>query len=138
MLGEYWALCKNGAPKAIPTMCVLSMKCDKYLLSLHAKSCIVVLPNHEDCVCSKSDQSAPVLRSDSLLFLVTMAVSKHPPLHQGNCKNAFCQGVLPEDKITIIRPPSGDPETQPHEYWLLLCTLYGLCRSPCHWYDKIT
>ncbi len=34
-------------------------------------------------------------------------------------------------------PPSGDPDAEPGEYWLLLCTLYGLRCSPCHWYDKI-
>jgi hypothetical protein len=37
----------------------------------------------------------------------------------------------------IVRPPSGDPEADPQEYWLLLKTLYGLRRSPRHWYDKI-
>jgi hypothetical protein len=119
-------------------MCVLSIKHDKNLLPLHAKSHIVVLGNHEDRVWSKSNQDAPVLWSDSLRFLVTMAVSKHRPLCQGDCKNAFCQGVLPEEEITIVWTPSGDPEVQPHEYWLLLCILYGLCQSPCHWYDKIT
>ncbi len=65
-----------------------------------------------------------------------MTVAKHHPLCQGNCKNAFCQGVLPDNEITIVRPPSGDPEAEPNEYWLLLCTLYGLCWSPCHWYEK--
>jgi hypothetical protein len=50
MLGEYHALCKKGAPKAILTMCVLSVKCDENLLPLCAKSCIVVLGNHKDRV----------------------------------------------------------------------------------------
>jgi hypothetical protein len=40
-------------------------------------------------------------------------------------------------KVTIVRPPSGDPDADPQEYWLLLCTLYGLQRSPRHWYNKI-
>ncbi len=29
----------------------------------------------------------------------------------------------------------GDPDAQPGEYWLLNKTLYGLRRSPKHWYD---
>ena len=33
-LGEYCALCKKGAPKAIPTMCVLTIKKDEQLLPL--------------------------------------------------------------------------------------------------------
>ena len=32
-------------------------------------------------------------------------------------------------------PPSGDSD--PKEYWLLLCILYGLGPSPRHWYNKI-
>jgi hypothetical protein len=47
-VGEYWALCKKVAPKAIPTMCVLSIKCNKNLLPIHTKSCIVVHGNHEE------------------------------------------------------------------------------------------
>jgi hypothetical protein len=72
--GEYCALCKKGAPKAIPTMCVLTIKKDETLLPLHAKSRIVDLGNHEDRVWSKSDRFAPVLRQDSLRFLTSLAV----------------------------------------------------------------
>ncbi len=44
---------------------------------------------------------------------------------------------LPPEETTIVRPPSGDSESDPQEYWLLLKTLYGLRHSPKHWYDKI-
>ncbi len=54
-LGEYQALHEKGAPKAFPTMCVLTNKKDENLLPLRAKSCIVVLGNHEDQVWSKSN-----------------------------------------------------------------------------------
>jgi hypothetical protein len=67
-----------------------------------------------------------------------MAVKKRCLLCQGDCKNAFCQGALPPEEVTIVRPPLGDPEAEPNEYWLLLRTLYGLCCSPQHWYKKIT
>jgi hypothetical protein len=46
-LGEYRALCEKGAPKAIPTMCVLVIKKDEQLMPLWAKSHIVVLDNCE-------------------------------------------------------------------------------------------
>jgi hypothetical protein len=39
--------------------------------------------------------------------------------------------------ITIVRPPSGNPDATPDEYWLLKRMFYGLWRSPWHWYDKI-
>ena len=96
-----------------------------------------MLGNHEDHVWSKSDKFAPVLRSNSLRFLVSLAVDKQHPLRQGDCKNTFCQGILPPDEVTIVHPPAGDPEAEPNEYWLLQKTLYGLCRSPQNWYAKI-
>ena len=136
-LGEYRALQEKGAPHVIPTMCVLTIKKDKNLRPLRAKSRIVIFGNHEDRVWKKSDKFAPVLCQDLLRFLTSMAIASRRPLRQGDCKNAFCQGILPPDKITIVRPPSGDPEASTDEYWLLKRTLYGLRRSPRHWYDKI-
>ncbi len=118
-------------------MCVLTIEKDENPPPLWAKSRIVVLENHEDRVWSKSNLFAPVLCQDTLCFLVSLAVEKRHPLCQGDCKNAFCQGLLPVDGITIVRPPSGNPEANLQEFWLLQCTLYGLWHSPCHWYDKI-
>ncbi len=118
-------------------MCVLIIKKDKNLLPLCAKSRIVVLGNHKDHVWSKSDWYAPFLCSDSLHFLFSLAVASRCPLHQGNCKNIFCQGFPPEDEVPIVCPPSSDPDASPDKYWLLLCTLYGLRRSPRHCYNKI-
>jgi hypothetical protein len=66
-----------------------------------------------------------------------MAVDKHLPLCQGECENAFCQGILPPKEVTIVQPPLGDPKAEPNEYWLLLQTLYNLHRSPRYWYKKI-
>ena len=137
-LADYRNLRENGAPRAIPTMCVLTIKKDENLRPLRAKSRIVVLGNHEERVWKKSEKFAPVLRQDSLRFLTSMAVASRRPLRQGDCKNAFCQGILPPDEVTIVRPPSGDPDAAPDEYWLLKRTLYGLRRSPRHWFDKIS
>jgi hypothetical protein len=118
-------------------MCVLTIKKDENLLPLHAKSWIVVLGNHEDRIWSKSNRFARVLCQNSLRFLVSLAIQKRCPLCQGDCKNAFCQGILPPDEITIVCPPQGAPDVEPNEYWLLQCTLYGLRHSRRHWYDKI-
>jgi len=75
-LGEYRALRKKGAPKAIPTMRVLTIKKDKNLLPLQAKSRIMALGNLEERIWSKSDRFAPVLGQDSLRFLTSLAVEK--------------------------------------------------------------
>jgi hypothetical protein len=118
-------------------MCILTIKKDEMMNPLHAKSRIVVLGNHEDRIWTKPEKYAPVLRPDSIRLMVCMAMERHTVLKQGNCKNAFCQGILPDDKIRIVKPPIGDPDARKDEYWLLKCTLYGLRRSPHHWYTKI-
>ena len=104
---------------------------------LRAKSCIVVLGNHEDRVWTKTEKYAPVLHPDSMRLMVSIATEHRCILKQGDCKNAFCQGILPEDKITIVKPPIGDPDAKKDEYWLLKRTLCGLRCSPHHWYTKI-
>ena len=108
-LEQYRAYRAKGAPWAIPTMCVLTIKPDEMLRPHCAKSCIVVLGNHEDCIWTKSEKYAPVLCRDTLRLLVSMAIQKRPTLKQGDCKNSFFQGVLPPDEITIVKPPSEIP-----------------------------
>jgi hypothetical protein len=97
----------------------------------------VVLGNRETRDWSKSHWFAPVLRFNSIRFLVSLAVQHCHGIKQGDCKNAFCQGILPPEEVTIVRPPSGDPDAAKDEYWLLQKTLHGLCRSPWHWNEKI-
>jgi hypothetical protein len=118
-------------------MCVLTIKPDEMLHPHQAKSHILVLNNHEDCLWSELDKYAPVLGPDTLGLIVSMAIEQQKVLQQGDCKNTFCQGILPPDKITTIKPPIGDPNAKTDKYWLLKCTLYCLWRSPRHWYDKI-
>ncbi len=77
-------------------MCVLTVKHDESLNPLRAKSW------NKDSVWSKSNCFAPVLRSDSLRFLVSMAIEKRHPLCQGDCKKAFCQGILPLEEVIIV------------------------------------
>jgi hypothetical protein len=57
---------------------------------------------------------APTLR-----LLTSMAVERRCTLKQGDCKNAFCQGILPPDEVTIVKSPIGDPDVKEGEYWLL-------------------
>ncbi len=94
----------------------MTIKKDKNLLPLCAKSRIVALGNLEERLRSKSDRFAPVLCQDSVCFLTSLAVEKRRALRQGNCKKAFCHGILPPEETTIVRPPSGDPDADPQEY----------------------
>jgi hypothetical protein len=94
-LGKYRAIREKGASKAIPTMCILTIKKDENLLPLHAKTLIVVLGNHKNRVWSKSDRYAPVLCGDSLWFLVSLAVEKRCPLQQGDLQKCILSGNSP-------------------------------------------
>ena len=96
-------------------MCVLTIKKEKNLLPLWAKSWIIALGNHKNRIWLKSDKFSPVLCGDSLQFLVSLAVQHCRPLCQGNCRNAFCQVILPLDEVTIVHPPLDNPDADPKE-----------------------
>ncbi len=119
-------------------MCVLVIKLDEHGQPDRAKSRIVVLGNQEGRSWGKHERAAPVLKYSSLRLMASAAVERHRKLKQADYKNAFCNPTLPRDEITIIRPPLGDPDAKEGEYWLLKKTLYGLQRSPKHWYDMVT
>ena len=116
-------------------MCVLVIKTDENGHPDRAKSRIVVLGNLEARTWDKHERAAPVLKYSSLRLLVSSAVERKRKLKQADYKNAFCNPSLPSNETTVIRPPLGDPDAAPAEYWLLNKTLYGLRRSPKHWYD---
>eukprot|EP00956_Cyclotella_meneghiniana_P005594 scaffold7180_cov50-Cyclotella_meneghiniana.AAC.3 len=136
---QYLHLKRTGRiGKALPSMCVLVIKPDKNGNPVRAKSRIVVLGNFEDRYYTKSQRYAPVLKYSSLRLLCSKAVGDKCILQQGDCKNAFCHARLPDDELTVVRPPVGDPEYDKDTYWLLNKTLYGLRRSPHHWYNMFT
>ena len=74
---QYLALKLSGnISKAIPSMCVLVVKNDKYGKPLHAKSCIVVLGNFKDRLYQKFQCYAPVLKYTSLRLLTAKVVGE--------------------------------------------------------------
>jgi hypothetical protein len=121
----------------LPTMCVQTIKKDEAGVPVRAKSRIVALGNFEDRIWEKADKFAPVLRDESARTMTSMAVSMGRREKQGDCKNAFCQSYLPKDETIILRPPKDCPLSKSNDLWLLRKTLYGLRRSPYHWYQNI-
>ena len=136
-LAHYRELRKAGAPRAIPTMCVLVIKPNEKFEPDRAKSRVVVLGNLDDRPWCKHERAAPVMKYSSFRLTVSSAIAVKRRLKQGDFHNAFCNPHLPPEEITIVRPPLGDPTAKEGEYWLLNKTLYGLCRSPRHWYDML-
>jgi hypothetical protein len=136
-LAQYRMRREKDPSRAIPTMCVLTIKPDKKMNPHQAKLHIAVLGIYKDRIWSKSEKYAPVLRPDTMQLIISMAVEQWRMLNQGDSKNAFCQGILPWEKITFVKPPIINPDAKKDKCWLLKRTLYGLCCSPCHWYTKI-
>ena len=118
-------------------MCVLVVKNYKDTKLICSKYRIVVLGNSEDRVYQKSQHYAPVLKYRSLHLLKDKAVGDKRIHQQVDLKNALWNATLPDDEVTLIRPPIGNPALQDDEDWLLKKTLYGLRQSPHHWYNMI-
>ena len=112
--------------RAIPTMNLFTIKPDMEGNPNRAKSRIVALGNFERRIWSREDKYAPVLSGPAARLLTSMAVEDGRKLQQGDCKNAFCNGILPDNKICIVRPPSNCPRSKPGTFWKLNKTLYGL------------
>jgi hypothetical protein len=67
-------------------------------------------------------------------LFIALAVHNKCTIKRGNCKFAFIQASLPEDEITLVKPPISCPRSSPRTYWRLKKSLYGLRRAPRHWY----
>ena len=103
-----------------------------------AKYRIVALGNLDSNNWSRSDTYAPVMNLIELRLLTSIAIHHRRILKSGDFKQAFCQATLPPNEMYVLRPPPGCPFTPPNSYWLLKRTLYGLKRSPRHWFDRAT
>jgi hypothetical protein len=119
----------------LPSMVVQTIKHDEVGNPVRAKTRVVALGNYETTPWKRSETHAPVLQKSSSRLLTSLAVEKGRVEQQGDCKNAFLHAVLPDDEIVIVEPPAGCPFSKPGDLWLLNKTLYGLCRSPFHWYN---
>jgi len=129
---------KRTGRSAIPSMGVFTVKNDSDGKPVRAKSRVVVLGNKDPVEWTKAECYAPVVSQPIVRLLTSLAVRNRTTLKQADCKNAFCHPELPEDEPTIVRPPAGCPISKPNTYWRLKKTLYGLRRSPRHWYHLIT
>jgi hypothetical protein len=134
---EYIASREQTGRSAIPSMAILSIKTDSDGKPQRAKSRIVVLGNKDPVEWTNAECYAPVVPQPIVRLMTSLAVRNKTTLQQADCKNAFCHPELPEDEPTIIRPPSHCPISPPNTYWRLKKTLYGLRRSPRHWYHLI-
>ena len=119
----------------LPSMVVQTVKHDEVGVPVRAKTRVVALGNYETTPWKKSECHEPVLQKSSSRLLTSLAIEKGRIEKQGDCKNAFLHAILPDDEVVIVEPPPGCPLSKPGDLWLLNKTLYGLRRSPFHWYS---
>ena len=120
---------------ALPSMAISKIKPDENGSPDRAKYRIVVLGNLDPHDWSNSDCFAPVMSPLELRIMIACATQMKRICKTGDVSQAFCQSVLPDDERYVIKPPHGCPITPPNTYLLLKKTLYGLRRSPRHWYN---
>jgi hypothetical protein len=112
-LGKYCALWEKGSPKAIPTMCVLTIKKDKNLFPLQAKSCIVVLENHEDRIWSKLDRFALVLHGDLSITLSVLRWKNGTRFVRAIARMPFIRASCLQTKLGLCVPQPGNWKLNP-------------------------
>ena len=127
--------CKHIFGNLMPTMALAVIKYDENGKPVRAKYRIVALGNLDPHTWTKNDCFAPVLSQMELRLLTAIAVRCKRLLKSGDIVQAFCQSYLPPGENYICRPPAGCPLTPPNTYLKLKKTLYGLKRSPRHFYD---
>ena len=82
---QYIELKRAGKiPKAIPSMCVLLVKNEKYGKPLRAMSRIAVLGNFEERIYQNAQRNAPVLKYKFLRLITAKSVGDKIILHQGD------------------------------------------------------
>ena len=123
---------------ALPTMAISTIKFDENGQPKRCKWRIVALGNLDPHDWAANDCYAPVLSMIDIRVLTSLAIYFKRKLKNGDIKQAFVQAVLPNHEKYILKPPPGCPRSPPNTYWLLKRTLYGLKRSPRHWFEKAT
>jgi len=117
-------------------MTISTLKYDKLGKPKITKYRIVALGNLDKYEWTKSNCYAPVMNLLELSLLTALSIRAKRKLKCGDVKQAFVQALLPDDEQYVLYQPAGCPISKPNTYWLLKRTLYGLKRSPKHWYDK--
>ena len=116
---EYQRIFRSTGKRAIPSMCVFTVKKDSHGRPHRAKNRIVVLGNKDPTEWSKADCFAPVVSLPVVRMLTALAVQHKRTLKQGDCKLAFIQATLPPDELTVVKPPVGCPLSGNGTYWRL-------------------
>ncbi|GJV54143.1 ribonuclease H-like domain-containing protein [Tanacetum coccineum] len=78
---------------------------------------------------------SPVVKPGTIRTVLSLATSRHWPVHQLDVKNAFLHGDLSET-VYMHQPPGFRDSTHPDYVCLLQRSLYGLKQAPRAWFQR--
>jgi len=78
---------------------------------------------------------SPVVKPATVRTVLSLAVSRHWPVHQLDVKNAFLHGNLYET-VYCVQPSGFEDSSHPDFLCLLNRSLYGLKQAPRAWYSR--
>ncbi|GJU86197.1 ribonuclease H-like domain-containing protein [Tanacetum coccineum] len=78
---------------------------------------------------------SPVVKPGTIQTVLSLATSRHWPVHQLDVKNAFLHGDLLET-VYMHQPPGFRDSQHPDYVYLLQRSLYGLKQAPRAWFQR--
>ncbi|GKB35290.1 ribonuclease H-like domain-containing protein [Tanacetum coccineum] len=78
---------------------------------------------------------SPVVKPGTIRTVLSLAASRHWPIHQLDVKNAFLHGDLSET-VYMHQPPGFRDSVYPDYVCLLQRSLYGLKQAPRAWFQR--
>lgn len=83
------------------------------------------------------DTFIPIVKTATIIIVLSIAVSKGWSLRQLDVQNAFLHGVL-EEEVYMRQPPGYEDYSLPNYICKLDKALYGLKQVPRAWYGRLS